>query len=165
VNRTIPSRIPAGRLGAIGVGLLASAMLLVGCGGSDADTDAGAAAASAQAAAQAAAQASAQAVASAVASAVGVAPVGTEGGVATGGSVSAAEFCAQLKKTQPKLDQVGSAVGAMALLTGDLASLYSAKGAMTEMDGTQMDQMVAEACPDAGAAALKSAGLTSFSAL
>lgn len=143
----------AGRVGTIGVGLFAAALVLAGCSGSEGGSD------------SAAPSSAAQAAASSIASAAGVAPVGTEDASPAGGAVSAEEFCDQLKKTQPKLDKVGTPVGAMAQLVGDLASFYSAKGAMAAMDGTKMDAMVAQACPEAGAAALKSAGLTSFSAL
>ena len=134
----------------LGSALLGSALLgsvLTGCTGSSAG-DAKAARAATQAA-QISAAASA----------------GSEGATPTAvasGKVTSQEFCAALKKLQPKLNKIDSKVEAMAQLTVGLANLYDKNGAITEMDGDQMDQMASEGCPDRAVAALTSVGVKSF---
>lgn len=142
VNRT--AQLGVGLL--LGLALLGS-VLLTGCSGSSAG-DAKAARAATQAA-QISAAASA----------------GSEGATATAvasGKVTSQEFCAALKKLQPKLDKIDSKARAMTQLTRGLANLYEKNGASPEMVGAQMDQMASEGCPDRAVAALKSVGVKSF---
>jgi hypothetical protein len=84
---------------------------------------------------------------------------------AGGGAVSADELCAALKQMQPELDKLTTPVGAMAQLTVGIANVWDEKGALEQLGAADLDAMVARSCPEAGAAALKSAGVDSFSQL
>lgn len=84
------------------------------------------------------------------------APAGTEVN-----TENAKALCAHLKEELPRIQAVGSEVGAMAQLTMSLASFYD--GREKELDGTVLDAQVAQECPETGAAMLKAAGMKSFS--
>jgi hypothetical protein len=79
-----------------------------------------------------------------------------------GGSktVSAKTLCEYLSGQLPKLKAIGSEVGAMANLTGNLYSWYDGQGAVP--DGNQMDEQTLKECPDVRTEVLKTAGVKTF---
>ena len=88
------------------------------------------------------------------AAATGTAPAG---GLKT---VSAKALCDYLSGQLPKLKAMGSEVGAMANLTGNLYSWYNGQGAVP--DGNQMDEQTLKECPDVRTEVLKAAGVKTF---
>ena len=72
-------------------------------------------------------------------------------------------LCAHLEAELPRIQAVGSEVGAMAQLAMSLAGFY--EDHPKELDGTVLDAQVAQECPDTGATMLKAAGIKSFSDL
>jgi hypothetical protein len=77
--------------------------------------------------------------------------------------VSAQELCAHLKKEAPRIEAVGSEVGAMAQLTMSIADLYGDH--IDRLDGSVVDEQAAKTCPDTRAALLKASGVKSFAEL
>jgi hypothetical protein len=86
----------------------------------------------------------------------GDAPAGAE-------TVSAAKLCDYLRGELPKVQAVGSEVGAMAQLTVGLANFFSENG--KPADGSVMDDLTTKECPDVRSAALKAIGKASFAEL
>ena len=79
------------------------------------------------------------------------------------GEVSAAKLCEYLSGQLPTLRGVGSEVGAMANLTGNLFGWYGEQGAVP--DGAELDTLTKAQCPDVGTEVLTLAGVESFTAL
>ena len=79
------------------------------------------------------------------------------------GGVSAAKLCEYLSGQLPALRAIGSEVGAMANLTGNLFGWYGEQGAVP--DGTELDTLTKAQCPDVGTEVLTLAGIESFTAL
>jgi hypothetical protein len=75
-------------------------------------------------------------------------------------TVSAKALCDYLSGELPKLKAMGSEVGAMANLTGNLYSWYNGQGAVP--DGNQMDEQTLKECPDVRTEVLKAAGVKTF---
>lgn len=127
------------------IGVAAAALLLcslAACG----STDAGSSAASAPTGSAATATATA-----------GADPAAPEK------AVSAAELCGFLEKNLAEWQSIGSAVGAMARLTTDLAGFYEDHG-VTPV-GSDMDEQTLAECPKTREKVLKAGGLASFQAL
>jgi hypothetical protein len=77
--------------------------------------------------------------------------------------ISAEALCAHLKKDLPRIQAVGSAVGAQAQLAISIADLYDAH--LDQLDGDVVDAQAAKSCPETRAALIKAAGLTSLGSL
>jgi hypothetical protein len=77
--------------------------------------------------------------------------------------VSAEALCAHLKKEAPRIEAVGSEVGAEAQLTMSIASLYDDH--LDQLNGSVIDAQAVQSCPDIRAKLLKAAGLKSFAEL
>jgi hypothetical protein len=75
-------------------------------------------------------------------------------------TVSAKALCDYLSGQLPKLKAIGSEVGAMANLTGNLYSWYDGQGVVP--DGYQMDEQTLKECPDVRTEVLKAAGVKTF---
>jgi hypothetical protein len=82
---------------------------------------------------------------------------------ATGKGVSGKELCDYLRGELPKLQGVGSEVGAMAQLTIGLFDLYDKRGAVP--DGADIDTLTRAECADVRTQVLKVAGITDFGKL
>lgn len=87
-------------------------------------------------------------------------PTAPQGGAA---GVSAAALCDYLRGRLPILRDIGSEVGAMANLAGNLSAFYSNQGAVP--DGREMDEQTQQTCPDVRTEVLTLAGIDSFAAL
>ena len=77
--------------------------------------------------------------------------------------ISAEALCAHLKKEAPRIEAVGSEVGAMAQLTVSISNLY--EDHLDRLDGSVLDEQASKTCPDTRAALLKASGIKSFSEL
>ena len=77
--------------------------------------------------------------------------------------VSAAALCEYLTGQLPALREIGSEVGAMANVTANLFAWYDEQGAVP--NGTELDALTQQDCPEVGAEVLKLAGVESFTAL
>jgi hypothetical protein len=77
--------------------------------------------------------------------------------------ISAEALCAHLKKEAPRIQAVGSEVGAMAQLTVSIANLY--EDHLDRLDGYVLDEQATKSCPDTRAALLKASGIKSFGEL
>ncbi|WP_421742878.1 hypothetical protein [Cellulomonas sp.] len=78
-------------------------------------------------------------------------------------SVSGADLCEYLAGQLPQLREIGSEVGAMANVTVNLYSWYEGQGAVP--DGTEIDTLTQEECPEVGSEVLTLAGMDSFATL
>jgi hypothetical protein len=83
-------------------------------------------------------------------------PAGT-----TNGALSAQDLCAFLDQEAPKLESVGSAVGALAQLTGDLSS-WAEQHSVSLRDASQLDTLTQGQCPQSRDRVLKAIGKTDF---
>lgn len=83
--------------------------------------------------------------------------------VGSAAPVSGADVCEYLRLQIPTLEGIGSEVGAMANLTGNLYSWYEKQGAVP--DGSQIDKQTQQECPDVAAQVYKLTGITSFASL
>jgi hypothetical protein len=77
--------------------------------------------------------------------------------------ISAEALCAHLKKEAPRIEAVGSEVGAMAQLTVSIANLY--EDHLDRLDGDVLDEQATKTCPDTRAELLKASGIKSFGEL
>ena len=93
------------------------------------------------------------------------APAKAEGGAVTTANapISAEALCAHLKKEAPRIQAVGSEVGAMAQLTMSIADLYGDH--LDQLDGDVIDEQAAKSCPDTRAVLLTASGIKSFGEL
>ncbi len=89
--------------------------------------------------------------------------VATQAAAAAEGSAGGEEVCAHLSKELPRIEAVGSEVGAMAQLTMSLAGFYETHDKVA--DGSALDAQTEKACPKVRAAMLKAAGMKSFADL
>lgn len=89
----------------------------------------------------------------------------TDGGEVTAANapISAEALCAHLKKEAPRIEAVGSEVGAMAQLTISISNLYDDH--LDRLDGYVLDEQATKTCPDTRAALLKASGIKSFGEL
>ncbi|WP_421735384.1 hypothetical protein [Cellulomonas sp.] len=78
-------------------------------------------------------------------------------------SVSGADLCEYLAGQLPQLREIGSEVGAMANVTVNLYSWYEDQGEVP--DGTEIDTLTAQECPEVGTEVLTLAGMESFATL
>ena len=78
-------------------------------------------------------------------------------------SVSGADLCEYLSGQLPQLREIGSEVGAMANVTVNLYSWYEGQGAVP--DGTEIDTLTEQECPEVGTEVLTLAGMDSFATL
>ncbi len=88
---------------------------------------------------------------------------GGGGADVAGAPVSAEALCAHLKKEAPRIEAVGSEVGAEAQLTMSIASLYDDH--LDQLDGSVIDAQAVQSCPGIRTKLLKAAGLKSFAEL
>jgi hypothetical protein len=93
-------------------------------------------------------------------SAAASAPTSSAGGATI---VSATALCEYLRERLPTLRKIGSEVGAMGNLAGNLYSWYEKQGAVPI--GSEMDEQTQQACPDVRTEVLKLAGTQSFASL
>ncbi|GIM92487.1 hypothetical protein [Paractinoplanes toevensis] len=77
--------------------------------------------------------------------------------------ISAEALCAHLKKEAPRIEAVGSEVGAMAQLTVSIANLYGDH--VDQLDGDVVDAQALKTCPDVRAELTKAAGIKSLAEL
>lgn len=77
--------------------------------------------------------------------------------------VSATALCEYLTGQLPQLREIGSEVGVMANVTANLFAWYDEQGAVP--NGTELDALTQQDCPEVGAEVLKLAGVESFTAL
>lgn len=78
-------------------------------------------------------------------------------------AVDAAALCAYLTGELPALQAIGSEVGAMANLAGNLFAWYDEQGAVP--NGTEIDEQTLQECPDVRTEVLATAGIESFATL
>ncbi len=143
-DRTLAPR----RAALVGLSAMA-AVLLAGCGGNDTS------------ATPAAADGGATAGSTAAESTATESSAAGEAAAPAAGPVSAQEVCDVLVATQPQLAGKGTDDGMITIALA-LIDLYGEKDAVEAMDGAAIDAMTEATCPEARAAALASAGITSF---
>jgi len=77
--------------------------------------------------------------------------------------VAATALCEYLTGQLPQLREIGSEVGVMANVTANLFAWYDGQGAVP--NGTELDTLTQQECPDVGAEVLTLAGIASFTEL
>lgn len=85
-----------------------------------------------------------------------------DGQADSGAGLTPAEFCGFLAKESPEVVDLQPAEYAAATFGGALLAFYTDKGLITDIDGADMDALVARGCPDATATLLPVLGASSF---
>jgi hypothetical protein len=82
-----------------------------------------------------------------------------------GAEMTAEQLCGFLTEETPQVVDLQPAEYAAATFSGDLFSFYSDNGLLTDIDGDDMDALVAEGCPEAATSLLPALGASSFGEL
>jgi hypothetical protein len=88
-----------------------------------------------------------------------------DGEADAGAELTPDELCGFLAEETPEVVHLQPAEYAAATFGGALFDFYSEQGLLTDIDGADMDALVAEGCPDAAAELLPALGASSFAEL
>ena len=88
-----------------------------------------------------------------------------DGQADAGSELTSAQLCGFVRRETPKVADLQPAEYAAATFGGDLVTFYSEQGLLTDIDGAEMDALVADGCPDDAATVLVPLGASSFAEL
>ncbi|WP_134766541.1 hypothetical protein [Nocardioides sp. 1609] len=91
--------------------------------------------------------------------------VDLDGEADAGAEMTAAELCGFIAEQAPKVADLQPAEYAAATFGSALFVFYTDHGLLTDIDGAEMDALVAEGCPEEAAALLPSLDAASFAEL